>query len=148
MERNIRIAQNSIQESSKSININDDGDINVNSSSSEFAKSQSRISLHGIEIPSSLFPDFWNRKHNQVKIEWPFPLILVVDICGNRDLDLNSARTEIIMSEKWMDLEEKLASQICKKLSELVDVKYWKELKKILLRNNKNEVFKRAIEPI
>ena len=40
------------------------------------------------------------------------------------------------------------ASQICKKLSELVDVKYWKELKKILLRNNKNEVFKRAIEPI
>ena len=148
LERNIRIAQNSIQESSKSININDDGDINVNSSSSEFAKSQSRISLHGIEIPSSLFPDFWNRKHNQVKIEWPFPLILVVDICGNRDLDLNSARTEIIMSEKWMDLEEKLASQICKKLSELVDVKYWKELKKILLRNNKNEVFKRAIEPI
>lgn len=148
LERNIRIAQNSIQESSKSININDDGDINVNSSSSEFAKSQSRISLHGIEIPSSLFPDSWNRKHNQVKIEWPFPLILVVDICGNRDLDLNSARTEIIMSEKWMDLEEKLASQICKKLSELVGVKYWKELKTILLRNNKNEVFKRAIEPI
>ena len=111
LERNIRIAQNSIQESSKSININDDGDINVNSSSSEFAKSQSRISLHGIEIPSSLFPDFWNRKHNQVKIEWPFPLILVVDICGNRDLDLNSARTEIIMSEKWMDLEEKLTLQ-------------------------------------
>lgn len=113
LERNIRIAQNSIQESSKSININDDGDINVNSSSSEFAKSQSRISLHGIEIPSSLFPDSWNRKHNQVKIEWPFPLILVVDICGNRDLDLNSARTEIIMSEKWMDLEA-LSPILCK----------------------------------
>lgn len=148
LERNIKIAQNSIKESSKSITINDDGDINEDSSSSEFAKSQSRISLHGIEIPSSLFPDFWNRKHNQVKIEWPFPLILVVDICGNRDLDLNSARTEIIMSEKWMDFEEKLASLICKKLSELVGAKYWKELKVILLQNNKNEIFKRAIEPI
>lgn len=69
LERNIKIAQNSIEESSKSITINDDGDINEDSSSSEFAKSQSRISLRGIEIPSSLFPNFWNRKHNQVKIE-------------------------------------------------------------------------------
>lgn len=148
LERNIRITQNSIQESSKSITINDDGDISEDSSSSEFAKSQSRISLHGIEIPSSLFPSPWNRKHNQVKIGWPFPLILVVDICGNRDLDLNSARTEIIMSEKWIDFEERLASLICRKLSELVGAAYWEELKKILIQGTQNEIFKRAIDSI
>lgn len=148
LERNISIAQNSIKELSKSITINDDGDINEDTSSSEFAKSQSRISLHGIEIPSSLFPSPWNRKYNQVKIEWPFPLILVVDICGNRDLDLNSARTEIIMSEKWIDFEEKLASLICKKISELVGAEYWKKLKQILMQGNKNEIFQKAIDPI
>lgn len=69
----------------------------------------------------------------------------MVDICGNHDLDLNSARTEIIMSEKWMDFEEKITSLICKKLSELVGEKYWKELKVILLQNNKNEILKKSI---
>ncbi len=148
LERNIRIEQNSIKESSKSITINDDGGINEGSSSSEFAQSQSRISLHGIEIPSSLFPPSWNRKYNQAKIEWPFPSILVVDICGNRDLDLNSARTEIIMSEKWIEFEEKLALLICTRLSELVELEYWTKLKLILTQNNKNKIFVNAVKSI
>ena len=148
LERNITIAENSIRESSKSITINDDGNINEDSSVSEFAQSKSRISLHGIEIPSSLFPSYWNRKYDQVKIEWPFPLILVVDICGNRDLDLNSARTEIIMSEKWVDFEEKLALLICGKLYESMEAEYWGKLKPILMQNTKNKVFNRAIDSI
>jgi hypothetical protein len=148
LERSIRISENSISESSKSITINDDGDINEDDSTSEFAKSKSRLSLHGIEIPSSLFPQSWRRKNNQVKISWPFPLLLVVDVCGQRDLDLNSPRTEIIMSEKWADFEEKLATLICSSLSELVEPEYWENLKEIFKRNNKNEIFLKALEKI
>ncbi len=148
LERSIRISENSISESSKSITISDDGDINEGDSTSEFAKSQSQLSLHGIEIPSSLFPQSWQRKNNQVKISWPFPLLLVVDICGKRDLDLNSPRTEIIMSEKWVDFEETLASIICKRLSELTEPDYWANLKDIFKQINKSDVFLKALESI
>lgn len=130
LERNIQLSENSISETSKSITINDEGEINEDSSSSTFTRSNSRLSLHGIEVPSSLFPESWRRKDNQVKISWPFPLVLVIDISGNRDLDLNSPRTEIIMSEKWIDFEEELAFLICYEISKSVDPDYWIELKK------------------
>ena len=55
LERNLTISENSIKENSKSITIDDDGEINENSSYSEYARSKSRISLHGIEIPTTLF---------------------------------------------------------------------------------------------
>ena len=148
LERSIRISENSISESSKSITIDDEGDIDENTSYTEFAKSKSRISIHGIDIPSSLFPKSWRQKHNQVKIAWPFPLIIVVDICGKRDLDLNSSRTEIIMSEKWINFEEKLAYLICSNIANSVDKEYWDELKNIFKEKTKNEIFLRAIEEI
>jgi len=148
LERSIRISENSISESSKSITIDDEGDIDENTSYTEFAKSKSRISIHGIDIPSSLFPESWRRKHNQVKIAWPFPLIIVVDICGKRDLDLNSSRTEIIMSEKWISFEEKLVYLICSNIAKVVDKEYWNELKNIFKEKIKNEIFLRAIEEI
>jgi len=145
LEREIYIAQNSIEESSKSITINDDGEIREDDSTREFSRSKSVISLHGIEIPSSLFPRYWEQKNNQVKIAWPFPLVIIVDICGNRDLDLNSPRTEIIQSEKWFDFEEELAYLICKSISSKVSQKYWNTLHKIFLTNTKSEPFLRAI---
>ena len=78
LERSMRLKSNEIDESSKSITINDDGAIEENSSSSTYSRSKSSISLHGIEVPTSLFPHSWNRKKNQVALFWPFPLILIV----------------------------------------------------------------------
>jgi molecular chaperone HtpG len=148
LEREIHIAENSIQESSKSITINDDGDIREDNSTKRFTHSKSNISLHGIEIPSSLFPDYWLQKNNQVKISWPFPLIIIVDICGNRDLDLNSPRTEIIQSVKWFEFEEELAYLICKSIASKVSKQYWNALHNIFLQRTKNETFLRAIEKL
>ncbi|RXK81071.1 hypothetical protein EST62_12320 [Chlorobaculum sp. 24CR] len=104
--------------------------------------------MHGIEIPTTLFPESWRRRNNQAKISWPFPLVLVVDIGGNNDLDLNSPRTEIIMSEKWIDFEEKLAHIICDELSKQVATDYWEELKAILLKETKNESFIRSLKKV
>ncbi|MDM1044374.1 ATP-binding protein [Myroides sp. 1354] len=148
LERSIQLSENSISESSKSITINDDGEINEDSTSSKFSRSNSRLSLHGIEVPSTLFPEPWIRKDNQVKISWPFPLVLVVDILGNRDLDLNSPRTEIIMSEKWIDFEEAIAFLICNSISKSVEIEYWNELKTILVSRTTNESFLRSINKI
>lgn len=148
LEKKLTLSQNSISENSQTITIDDNGDINEDSSTREYTRSKSRISLHGIEIPSDLFPETWRMKANQVKISWPFPLVIVVDVCGRRDLDLNSSRTEIIMSEKWIDFEEELAYQICCSIAGAVTTEYWNELKEILTVKTKNELFLRAINKV
>lgn len=148
LEKKMKISENSIDETSKSITINDEGNISEDSSERELAKSKSRLSLHGIEIPNNLFPRSWERKNNQVKVSWPFPLIIVVDICGNRDLDLNSPRTEIIMSEKWIDFEEELAFMICNGIANSVSTEYWLELKNIFIEQTKNETFFRGLQRV
>ncbi len=140
LEKKLWTATNSIMQESNSITVNDEGGISKEKSLGDLAKPKSRLSLHGIEIPSSIFPDRWRRKEKQVELSFPFPLILVVDVCGNRDLDLNSSRTEIIVSEKWFDFEEELAFIICTEISKLVTPEYWDELKKILSKS-KNEIF-------
>lgn len=148
LERELKIEVNSIEQSSKSITISDDGDIRTEDSYRTLASSKSKISLHGIEIPSSLFPERWGMKNNQVKINWPFPLILVIDVCGTRDLDLNSARTEIIVSEKWTDFEEQLAALICEKIKESVETVYWNSLFTIFNNSKSSDSFKRALEKL
>lgn len=147
LEKKLWLSENSIWQESNSITVNDEGGISKDSSKSKLAESKSRLSLHGIEVPTSLFPQSWGMKDNQVKISFPFPLILVVDICGNRDLDLNSPRTEIITSEKWFDFEEKLAFILCTELSKLVTKEYWKQLK-ALFSKSKNENFIRALNKV
>lgn len=148
LERNLIISENAIKEDSKTITIDDNGDIKQNTSTSEFSRSKSSISLHGIEVPTTLFPAYWSMKPKQVKINWPFPLILVLDIGGTRDLDLNSPRTEIIMSKKWIDFEEELAFQVCKKILEVVSENYWEEWKDTIKTQTKNETFLRGLDKV
>jgi hypothetical protein len=147
LKKKLWVSINSILQEKNSLTINDDGNVKEDDSKSRLTQSISRLSLHGIEVPSSLFPESWQQKDNQVKILFPFPLILVVDICGSRDLDLNSARTEIIISEKWFDFEEELSLIICSKIKNSVSYEYWAELKMIFQKSN-NVVFVRALNRI
>ena len=148
LEKKLSTSENSIKKESSSITINDDGKITQDSSTSVLAQSKSKLSLHGIEIPTSLFVESWQRKQNQAKISWPFPLILVVDIYGERDLDLNSSRTDVIVSEKWFDFEEELAYSICLQISSQVDATYWNELKMIWTQKTSNEAFLRGLNRV
>lgn len=141
LSKSIEITNNEIKMRSTSITINEEGQIEEFSSSSIIAKSESRLSLHGIEIPTSLFIESWRVQKNQVRIEWPFPVNLVIDVSGKNDLDLNASRTQIIQSDKWFIFEEELAFTICEKIASSVGWKYWGELKKVLLASTKNEFF-------
>mgnify|MGYP003625923127 CR=1 FL=1 len=141
LEKSIRLSGNEISETSTSITIDEDGSIDSSDSHNVLYKSTSRLSLHGIEVPSTLFPQAWNMQKNQVKLSWPMPLLLVVDICGSNDLDLNSPRTQIIMSDKWLRFEESLSFEIFSKIAKSVTPTYWEGLKKILTSNTKNEIF-------
>lgn len=148
LEKKLWISENSIQQDSTSLTVNDDGGISQSSSSYDLAKSESRLSLHGIEVPSSLFQLRWEIFRHQVRISWPFPLILVIDICGKRDLDLNSSRTQIIHSKKWQEFEEDLAFIVCSGIASQVSAKYWSELKKILISVTQNQTFLRGLNKV
>lgn len=141
LSKSIEITNNEIKLRSTSITINEEGEIEEFNSSSTIARSESKLSLHGIEIPTSLFIESWRVQKNQVRIDWPFPINLVIDVSGKNDLDLNSSRTQIVQSDKWFIFEEKLAFIICEKIASSVGWKYWGELKKVLLTSTKNEFF-------
>jgi hypothetical protein len=147
LEKKINIADNKIDLYSTSITIDDDGNVETDSSQRSIANSRSKIALHGIEVSTTFFPQAWSMQRNQVKISWPFPMLIIVDICGNRDIDLNSARSKIIMSDNWINFEEDLARIICTKLSETVENHYWNDLKNILSKSN-NEIFLRGLQEV
>ena len=139
---------NKISESTTSITIDENGNIDRSDSYNDLCKSVSRLSLHGIEVPSSLFPSYWNMQKNQVKLDWPFPILLIIDICGTMDLDLNSSITQIIMSDKWQKFEEMLSLEICSRIANSSTPEYWEELKKVLINNTKNEIFIRSLNEV
>ena len=147
LEKSINISDNEIELFSTSITIDDDGNIETDSSKRSLAKSKSKIALHGIEVPTTFFPQFWDMQRNQVKISWPFPMLIIVDICGHRDIDLNSARNKIIMSDNWIKFEEYLARIICTMISKSVSIDYWNELKNIF-NKSKNQVFLRGFQQV
>lgn len=148
LEKSISTSGNEINESTTSITIDENGEIDQSDSYNVLYKSNSRLSLHGIEVPSSLFPESWRVQNNQVKLDWPFPMIIVVDICGNMDLDLNSSRTQIIMSEKWVSFEENLSLEVCSNIANSVTPEYWEDLKKVLIDSTKNEIFIRSLSEV
>ncbi len=111
LDMTLSMGVNSIDKEFNSIQIGDNDEVRLRSSTATLAKSKSRVSLHGIEIPMDLFPESWNLKQS-LRLKWPITVLLVVDISSPNDLDLNSARSEIIYNEKWLAFEEKLAKHI------------------------------------
>jgi len=148
LKKKFSLSENKIIKESTSISLDEEGNIKESSSTEWLVTSKSKLSLHGIEVSSDLFPESWRMKGNQVKISWLFPLIIVVDICGNRDLDLNSSRTEIIMSEKWTTFEEELAYIIFSEIAKQANSEYWNELKTILVSKSNSEQFSRGINRV
>lgn len=128
-----------ISKSSQSISLNDEGEIETGSSFSTLLSSKSSFSIHGIEFPDSLFPEPYYFNSSKTKLHWPFPILLVLDLGGNGDLNLNSARTEIIYDSKWIEFEENLFYITCKQIKHKIGNKWWPYFKGILVKNIKRE---------
>ena len=141
LEKKLKLDGKEISLSTSSITIDEDGQIEQSSSSAMIYRSISRASLHGIEIPSSLFPDSWDRRRNQAALNLPFPALLVIDVCGSMDLDLNSSRTEIVVSDKWADFEERIYCAICSSLRDSLTHDYCVALHEVLVELSKSELF-------
>lgn len=137
LSSNVRYESNSIKDVSTSISVDGSGNIDTNTSWSERFKSKSALSIHGIEVPYNLFPNYSNRMSKAI-LKIPFPFSFRLDIGENGDLNLNSARDQIIYDEKWLKFEENLYSIICIKLKEILSLSDWKLLNQIIQKNNKD----------
>lgn len=115
--------------------VHEDGEIDTNTSWSERFKSKASLSIHGIEVPYNLFPDYSNGM-SKAALKIPFPFSFRLDIGVNSDLNLNSARDQIIYDEKWLTFEENLYRIICRRLKDTLSSSDWKILNEIIQKNN------------
>lgn len=144
LSSDISYGLNCIKEKSTSITVGSDGEIDIDSSYSERFDSKSALSIHGIEVPCKLFSDYTNRQSKTV-LNIPFPCSFRLDIGENRDLNLNSARDQIIYDELWLQFEEDFYKNLCEQLVTKLGGNGWKELKNIILESQVLD-FKRVIE--
>jgi molecular chaperone HtpG len=126
IQNKLRYEIGRIMNSHQNISVNLEGNLFLQNYMSINCESKSSFSIHGIEYPNSLFPAYSSNKKG--KLRWPFPMLLVLNYGGSKDLDLNSARDEIIENEKWDEFEENLAYTIFFELKKLKSADYMIEL--------------------
>ena len=131
---------NEIEKIGTVIEVDVDSGITTNDNKNTIKKSKSRFSIHGINYPAGIFPDV-NDRNKKAKLRWPIPMLLVIDITGTNDIDLNSSRTEIIFNKKWADFEKTLAEEILLAIKKKTNNEYWKKLLDILSKMNGSEIF-------
>lgn len=140
LENKIELKENEVKKIGSIIEVNIDSGIDTRDSSDTIIRSQSKMSIHGISFPTGIFPDnYFDRK--KAVLKWPLPMLIVIDITGKNDLDLNSARTEIVFNKKWTDFEETLAELIFERLKGKLDKLYWNQLVEIVSGASSNENF-------
>ena len=122
---------------SGNISVNQNGNLYLNSYNSVSCDSKSSFSIHGIEYSNSLFPSYHSNKG--AKLKWPFPMLLILNYGDEKDLDLNSARDEIIQNEKWNEFEQSLSYSVCKGILDSTSVGYWNALYDVLLTIKNNQ---------
>ncbi len=123
-----------IKKTSQSIGVDDEGNITESVSSSTILKAKSSFSIHGIEFPKNIFPDYYSTYNSKTVLLWPFPVLMVLDLGGDGDLNLNSARTEIIFDNKWIEFEERLFYTVCMQIAKKIGVKRWNKLKQVFIK--------------
>lgn len=140
LSSSISYATNCILKSSSSIEVDEDGDVNAHDSFREICKSSSCLSIHGIDVPYSLFRNYTNWGQKAV-LELPIPIRFRLDIGSVNDLNLNSARTQVIYDEVWSSFERQFIETVLSKIKEAVPKTIWNTMKSIFGNSSKNAVF-------
>ncbi len=145
LSRNIYISINKLSQESTIITVDDSGNINTSDNNMDLLKSKCKISFHGIEVPYNIVPEPWYIKPNLANLQWPIQFLMLFDISGNYDLDLNSSRTEILNSEKWIKVETDLAQIFAKNIKYKIGQEKWNDLKVIYAGMTSNIQFLNGI---
>ncbi len=145
LENRMILKTNEIEKTSTVIEVGVDSGIGTRESTNTLVRSKSKISIHGIEFPDSIFPDYTSI-NKKAKLRWPFPVLLVADVFGSNDIDLNSARTEIVYNDKWLKFESDLADLIITRMKAKVSSDYWTCLRGIWESSKSSDIFQRRLK--
>ena len=140
----VKYGENHIEENSTSIIVDVDSEIATDTDRNRRCQAKAALSVHGIEVPCDLFSNHMNYA-SQAIIQLPFPFSFRIDIGQSDDLNLNSARDQIIFDEKWLLFEERLYRVICEKLASTLEHAHWCALKNIV-QQSASEGFQRIIQ--
>lgn len=147
LENKIVLKENEIETVRTVIEVGLDSEINTKKTTNSIVKSRSKFSIHGIDFPDGIFPDIYSR-NKKATIRWFLPILLVVDIIGANDINLNSARTAIVYDEKWTHFEFDIALLILTGLKEKLSEEYWGKLKHVLLDTTSSDSFLEALRSL
>ncbi|OCN02279.1 hypothetical protein A7X67_06435 [Clostridium sp. W14A] len=145
LSSSISYATNCIHKSTTSLEVDEEGDINSQESFRKVCESSSILSVHGIDVPCSLFSNYTNYGQKAV-LEFPFPLRFRLDVGSANDLNLNSARTQIIYDEIWMTFERQFTETLLGKIKESVTSNLWIKMKDIFRHKIESEMFIEIID--
>lgn len=147
LSSSIVYATNCIEKTSTSLEVDEDGNVNSNESFIKICESFSYLSIHGIDVPCNLFSNYTNYGQKAV-LKFPFSIRFRLDIGSINDLNLNSARTQIIYDEVWVAFEQQFTKTVLTKIKGNVSVSIWDKMKEIFSKNSTNKVFIEAINDL
>ncbi len=147
LENKIVLKENEIETISTVIEVGLDSGIDTKNVTNSIVKSRSKFSIHGIDFPDGVFPDIYTRS-KKATLHWFLPVLLVVDIIGEKDINLNSARTEIVYDENWTNFEYNLALKMLSEVKENLEEDYWCKLKTVLQNTKSSEIFLDALQKL
>jgi molecular chaperone HtpG len=134
---------NRVYKSSQSVEWNESTNrISVKSIGGAPRASRSKIALHGVAIPTSIFAEWVEGNHLNGMARWPMCFLIDINISTPLDLNLNSARTEVLKDSKWNIFEEKFLTLVLNHIKQHVTPEYWDEFKnKISAYNRYGEAY-------
>lgn len=136
-----------IYKNSTQIEIDEEGNIEARTSQQKIAASKSALSIHGIDVPCNLFSDYANYGQKAILI-FPFPITFRLDIGSIYELNLNSARTQIIYDDVWLNFEKQFMKVVCTKLKERMENSMWIKFRKIMSAGITDATLKSIIDNI
>lgn len=128
---------------SLSLELTDNNKVSMVRNSDVLISSNSIISINGIGVPCNIFRNKMNFAQKSV-LDFPLPVLLLLDIGQNTSLNLNTARTQIVYDNNWKIFEKRIIESICKSLCVQMKQK-WKYLKKVICQKIKNKELEKII---
>lgn len=121
---NIAYGDNCIERKVTSLEVNEEGSVETKNGFHQIFMSRAAFLLHGIDVPCNIFSDYSDLGQKAI-LHFPFSIRFRLGIGASNDLNLNSARTQIIYDEVWADFEKMFTETVCDKIKEKVSKEDW-----------------------
>jgi hypothetical protein len=114
-------------------------------SEGEKYKSKAVFSVHGMKLTHPLFPnssvlESSTSSVEDWQLEYPFPILLTVNVCGENDVNLTRNREKIVNDAKWVAFRRQLYAVICDKILENLTTEHDRDVFRTIMQRNETDI--------